>query len=134
MEKSKLGVSVGLIGALAFLLTLFSGYTVSILIVGYVLLCEESSWLKKACVKAIFLALCFDIVHRVIGFITDLLSWVGSLTAVFGHYFDYSVVSNLLSLITKPLTVIEVILFLALGLMALKQKTIKISFIDNLID
>lgn len=134
MEKSKLGVSVGLIGALAFLLTLFSGYTVSILIVGYVLLCEESSWLKKVCVKAIFLALCFDIVHRVIGFITDLLSWIGSLTAIFDHYFDYSVVSNLLSLITKPLTVIEVILFLVLGLMALKQKTINISFIDKLID
>lgn len=134
MEKTKLGVSVGLVGALAFLLTYFSGYLAAILLVGYVLLCEDSSWLKKVCVKAIFLAVCFDVLQRLIGFIPDLLGWVGTLVGLFEEEFNYGVVSSILSLITRPISIFEACLFLILGLMALKQKTINIPFIDKLLD
>lgn len=134
MEKTKLGVSVGLVGALAFLLTYFSGYMVAILIAGYVLLCEDSSWLKKVCVKAIFLSLCFDVLLRVIGFLPDFLGWISTLVSLFDGEFSYYVVTSIISLITRPISVFEVILFLVLALMALKQKTISIPFIDKLLD
>lgn len=134
MEKTKLGVSVGLVGALAFLLTYFSGYMVAVLIAGYVLLCEDNSWLKKVCAKAIFLAVCFDVLQRLIAFIPDLLGWVSTLVNLFDEEFNYGVVSNILSLITRPINIFEACLFLILGLMALKQKTIAIPFIDKLLD
>ena len=134
MEKSKLGVSVGLLGALAFLLTYFTGYTAILLFAGYVVLCEESTWLKKVCVKAIFLALCFDVLLRLFGFITDLLEWIGSVVSLFGSYLNASVIYNLISIITRPINIIEAILFLALAVMALKQKTISIPFIDKMMD
>lgn len=134
MEKTKLGVSVGFVGALAFLLTYFSGYMVAILLAGYVLLREDSSWLKKACGKAIFLALCFDVLQRVIAFIPDMLGCVGTLTNLFDIDFSYSIVTNIISLITRPLNIVEACLFLILGLLAFKQKTIPIPFIDKLFD
>ena len=134
MEKSKLGVSVGLLGALAFLLTYFSGYTAILLFAGYVVLCEDSAWLKKVCVKAIFLALCFDVLLRLFGFITDLLEWIGSFVSIFSSYFSFSIVYSIISIVTRPINVIEAILFLVLALMAMKQKTISIPFIDKLMD
>ena len=42
--KTKLGVSVGILGAATYFLGLFSGYTVLALVVGYILLCEQDSW------------------------------------------------------------------------------------------
>ena len=48
--KSKLGVSVALLGALPFILSLFGGYTPMLLVVGYIFICEEDSWLKKTAI------------------------------------------------------------------------------------
>ena len=53
MEKTKLGISVGLFGAIIFAVALFGGYIPSILLVGYVLLMETNEWLRKSAVKAL---------------------------------------------------------------------------------
>lgn len=45
MQKTRLGISVGMLGAAIYLTGLFSGYLVVVLMVGYVLLFEENSWL-----------------------------------------------------------------------------------------
>ena len=55
MEKTKLGISVSLMAAAVYLLGLLSGYTVTILLVGYILLKEEDMWLKKQSVGALAL-------------------------------------------------------------------------------
>lgn len=47
MKKTKLGISVGLLGAMLFFSCYFGGYTIAIIIAGYVLLFEENAWLKK---------------------------------------------------------------------------------------
>ncbi len=46
MQKTKLGVSVALMGAALYFLGLFSGYVALIILAGYVLLMEENVWLK----------------------------------------------------------------------------------------
>ena len=134
MQKTKLGISVGLLGAAAYLLTGFSGYTAALLIVGYVLLFEENEWLKKACVKAVALAVCFTVLSNAIGLIPDILGWVSSLANLFNGYFNYSVVSNIISLITRTLDIIRTCLFLLLGLQALNQGSVSVPVVDKLID
>ena len=51
MEKSKLGIPVTLVAAAAWLFGLYNGYLLTAILVGYVLLAEESVWLKKTCLK-----------------------------------------------------------------------------------
>lgn len=53
--KTKLGISVGLLGTMVYFAALFGGYTPVILLAGYVLLFEENEWLKKAAIKAVAL-------------------------------------------------------------------------------
>ncbi len=57
VQKTKLGISVGLLGAAIYFMGLFSGYMVAVLLAGYVLLFEENEWLKKSAVKAIAVVL-----------------------------------------------------------------------------
>ena len=50
MQKTRLGISVGMLGAAIYLTGLFSGYVVAVLMAGYVLLFEENSWLRRSAV------------------------------------------------------------------------------------
>ena len=52
MEKSKLGLSIKVFGAIVFLCGLF-GYIPLIICAGYILLAEESEKLKKYAIKAV---------------------------------------------------------------------------------
>ena len=56
MQKTKLGISVGLLGAAIYFTSLFSGYLVPVILTGYVLLFEENDWLRKNAVKAVALS------------------------------------------------------------------------------
>lgn len=134
MEKAKIGVSIGLLGAAAYFLTYFSGYFVAVLFAGYVLLCEEDEWLKKTCVQAIVLALGFDVLVRVIGLLPDLLGWVDSVVNVFNRTFNYSIVTRIISVFTRAINLVEVCTFLILGCAAFKKPKIFIPGIDKMMD
>ena len=57
MQKAKLGISVGLLGA-AIYLTALSGSLLGLLVLaGYVLLVEDNQWLRLSAVKAVAEAL-----------------------------------------------------------------------------
>lgn len=134
MQKAKLGVSIGLLGAAAYFLTYFSGYLVAVLFAGYVLLCEEDEWLKKTCVQAIVLALGFDVLLRVIGLMPDMLAWIDSMVNVFNRSFDYSIATKIISVFTRALNLIETCVFLILGCTAFKQPKIFIPGINKMMD
>ena len=44
--KSNLGISVGLLGAVAYFAGLFGGYVPLLVVVGYILLREQNYWLR----------------------------------------------------------------------------------------
>ena len=60
MQGTKLGISVGMLGAAIYFTGLFSGYIVPVLLVGYVLMFEENGWLRRSAVKAISLMVFFS--------------------------------------------------------------------------
>ena len=134
MVKSKLGISVGLLGALCFLLGLYGGYVIAGVVVGYILLKEENVWLKKLAVKVIALMLTFSLASTIINLIPNLLDILYSFLGLFGRPLYLSFIEGFFSILSQVLSLIRTILFLAMGALALAQKTIKIPGIDDLIN
>lgn len=128
--KTKIGISAGLLGAAMYLLGLLSGYVVLILLAGYVLLAEENQWLRYVAVKAVALCLCFSAINAVIGLIPDILGFIGSVASVFNGTFSYIVISRIITVVLNAVALAKTVLFLLLGLKALRQGDIRIGKVD----
>ncbi len=134
MQKSKLGISVGLLAAALYFMGLFSGYMVAVLLAGYILLCEEDQWLKKSAVKAISVMVLFSLLTAVVNLIPNVMNLIDSIVSMFGGNFYIFFISNWVSAIIAVLNIVEKLLLIVLGLKALKQKTITVPFVDDLIN
>lgn len=83
MEKTKLGISIGLLGAGMYFAGL-AGALPALLLAGYVLLREENSWLKRMAVKAAAIVLlmavfpaCWGLLEDIWMIVACMLGWVG---------------------------------------------------------
>lgn len=132
--KTKLGVPVGILAAATYFLGFFSGYTVLTLLVGYILLFEQDSFLRKSAVKAMALTIIFSVVYALVSFIPNLMGILNDLIGIFGGYFYPSFISSAVNFLHDMIDLVEKIVMLALGLMAIGQKTINIAPLDKLVD
>lgn len=119
MQKTKLGISVGLLGAALYFMGLFSGYMVTVLLAGYVLLFEDNEWLRKAAVKAISVMVLFSFVSAIVNLIPNAMSFIDAIVSMFGGNFYIAFISNLVDAVLTALNVIEKLLLLGLGVKAL---------------
>lgn len=133
MQKTKLGISVGLLGAAIYFMGLFSGYLIVFVLAGYVLLCEENSWLRKCAVKAVFVMAVFSLTVAVLNLVPDIFSFINNIFSMFGGSFYVPFISNLINAIVVALNFIEKLLMIGLGVKALNQGTIAVPVIDKLI-
>lgn len=83
MQKTKIGISVGVMGAVMYFASLFGGYIPMLLLAGYIFLKEENIWLRKAAFKAVALMLVFSACGAVISSVNDILG-------IFNSLFDWS--------------------------------------------
>ena len=83
MEKTKLGITIGLAAAGIYALTLVGGYIPAVLLLGYVLIREENAWLRWSAVRALALALFFSLINVFIDFVPDIANFVVTLINVF---------------------------------------------------
>lgn len=134
MQKTKLGVSVGLLGAAVYLGAAFGGYVAMFLIAGYVLLLEENEWLKKAAVKAVALMIAVGVLNTAIGLVPDVLSWLANFLSIFNVYITVGTVNSIFNSITGAISIIRTVFFLILGVKALNQGTVNVPVVDNLIN
>lgn len=134
MQKTKLGISVGLLGAAIYFMGLFSGYLVAILLAGYVLLCEDNEWLKKSAVKAVSVMALFSFLATVVNLIPNAISVIDYIVSMFGGNFYIAFISNLVSAVVAVLDIIEKLVLLGLGAKALNQGTITVPVVDKLIN
>ena len=134
MRKTRLGISVGLLGAALFFVAQFSGYLGVILIGGYILLFEENAWLKKSAVKAMAVLLLFSFAIAVLGLIPDCFDVIDSILGIFKGSFNIAFISRIISCLTTILRFVEKLLFLGLGLKAFNQGTIPVPFVDSLVE
>lgn len=131
MQKTKLGITVGALGAITFFAGFFGGYFAAIVLAGYALLFEENAWLKRSVVKAVVLMVFFSVTVAIINVIPDLLEFVGNIASVFNGNFSIIKVNQVVNVVVSGLNLVEKVLFLGLGVKALSQGTIVIPFIDK---
>lgn len=131
MQKTKLGITVGALGAITFFAGFFGGYLAAIGLAGYALLFEENAWLKRSVVKAVVLMVFFSVTVAIINVIPDLLEFVGNIASVFNGNFSIIKVNQVVNVVVSGLNLVEKVLFLGLGVKALSQGTIVIPFIDK---
>ena len=131
MQKTKLGITVGALGAITFFAGFFGGYLAAIVLAGYALLFEENAWLKRSVVKAVVLMVFFSVTVAIINVIPDLLEFVGNIASVFNGNFSIIKVNQIANVLVSGLNLVEKVLFLGLGVKALSQGTIVIPFIDK---
>lgn len=122
-----------MLGAAIYLTGLFSGYVVAILMAGYVLLCEENSWLRRCAVKAVSLMVFFSFITVLINLIPNAISSINYVASMFGSSFYAVFVTNLVSAVTSIIDIIEKLLFIGLGVKALNQGTITVPVVDKLV-
>lgn len=132
--KTKLGISVGLLGAATYLAAMFGGYVVLLLLVGYILLFEQDEWLKKTAVKAFAVLACFSLLDAFVGFVPNILGLIYDISGIFGDAAYGGVLSNLVDVVQDVIGIVEKILFLVLMFKALKRQTVKINIVDSLIE
>lgn len=134
MQKTKLGLSVGLVGALLYACGLFGDWFIIIAAVAYVLILEENIWLKKTAVKALLLAFLFPVLRTVIGVVPDLIGVVEELLSIFNVSFRLAVVTGFFNMLRSIVSIAEYIVMIALGICALSQATVHIPLVDDLIN
>ena len=134
MEKSKLGLPVGLFGALIFAMAYFGGYTVLFLLVGYVLIREEDAWLRRTAVKAVLVSVAFSVINLLLGLVPDMIGIVDDLFNVFGSYFSIHFISNVMNLLGSILSFVKMLVFVNLGVLCLSKKQVKIPVIDDFLE
>lgn len=130
MEKTKLGISVCLMGMLVFLAG-YLGITALILVAGYIFIREENETLRKYAVYAIALFVtflvadvCVNVLHILFIDLINFRSWM------YGSTY-YGVMNGILSTITYILNLAEKVVFGLFAVGALAGKAIKIGFLDK---
>lgn len=134
MRKTKLGITVGFLGAAIYFTSLFSGYLVPVILAGYVLLFEENEWLKKNAVKAVALLVSFSLLTTFVQFIPNTIGLIDHIFALFNGNFSVSLLSKIVTVVLNVIDLIEKILFIALGWKALNQGSVSVPVVDKLID
>ena len=135
MEKTKLGISVGMLGAVVYFSAALFGYLALLVVGGYILFVEKKEWLKKCVIKAVVLMLLYSLITTVIGLIPQLISLSGGEETLFGSYYLYLAGAyQIVSVVLVVLNFVRIGFFIALGIRALSEKTINIPLIDNFIN
>lgn len=132
--KTKLGISAGLMGAAIYFTFLFGGYTPLLILAAYVFFKEDNAWLKKSVVKALALGICFSLITTAINLIPDAIGLLDSLTNLINKSFSISIISKLVRLLLSAVSFIRTILFLLLGLQALKMQDFPVGPVDKMVD
>ena len=134
MEKTKLGISIGLMGAIMWLVCYFGGIVPSLLLAGYILMAENNEWLKKLSVKAVVLMFVFSLLPSILYLLPNMISCIDGLVGIFGGSFYLSFVSNLVSFIITILDLIEKLVFILFAALSFMQITFPVPVIDAFVD
>ncbi len=132
--KSKLGVSVGLVGAALYFAGLFNGMLLLLVLIGYVLLVEDNEWLRRTAVKSGVIYVMFALLLAVIGLIPGVIGLIGDFFGIFGGSFSIPFITSIIMFIESGIELIKIVFFILLGIKALNQGTIVIPFVDNFVN
>ena len=133
MEKTKLGVTISLLGGALYFIGLM-GITPLVIAAGYVLVMEENQWLKRVAVKAVAVVLFFAILSNVVSLAADSSSFLNTLVLLFNGTINLLTLNRIISLIRISISFLSTLSLLILGFKAMKMSDIGIISVDKAID
>ncbi len=137
MQKTKLGISVGLLGAILFISALVQPLA-AFIIAGYILIAEDNLWIRRAAVKSIVIGFAFSVLSIIIYLIPDFINVIERLICIFkddyysGDFVGF--IDDLVSFIVSVTDYAQVVIFGLLALTSLKQSTVIIPVVDKFIN
>lgn len=134
MQKTRIGITVGLLGAAVYFTGLFSGLLAVLVVVGYILLFEENEWLKKNAVKAVVLLILFQFLSTLVNLIPDVINFINYATTVFGGSVTANSLGQIINTIVAAIDIVKKIMFIILGIKALNQGTISVPVVDKIVN
>ena len=132
MHKTKLGISVGLMGAFICFLGLFFDVKswLFLAIIGLVLWQEENAWLKKLVIKVAIISLCLLLVPYAVNVVRDIIDIIRGIFSI-----NKSLWSDRIDFyIPRIVFLLRTFIFIMLGSKSLKQKHVSMTSIDNIIN
>lgn len=133
MQKTKLGISVALMGAGLYFMGIFS-FIPAFLLAAYVVLFEESAWLKRNAIRMVVIVTGFyvlltgvDMLQEIWGVVNSILGWIPFLNL------HFSFPLNLDSIANNIISFLENLVLLLSGFKALSGNMIKVDFADKLL-
>lgn len=133
MEKTKLGITVGLMGAAIYFMGLIS-IVPMILLAGYVLLLENNEWLKKAAVKAVAIYVVFAIIPILLGLVGNVFGILNIVVGWLPGTFRFEVIGSIDYLLMSAVDLVRTLVFLVCGFTAMSQGSIKVGLIDKIVN
>lgn len=133
MLKTKLGISIALVGAAMYFLGAIS-FTPAILLAGYVLIAEENEWVKRQAAKMVGVVVLFSLLSIAVGWIDDVVGVLNIIVRWFNSDVYLSVPANLTSLCRYIISIAKEVLLLVMGFRALGMKNVKLGLIDKPLD
>ena len=133
MEKTKLGISISVVGAGLYFIGMM-GIVATIIAAGYVLLFEENQWLKRVAVKAVAVVLFFAILSQALSLFSDGSLFISTLAALFNGSVSLIAINRIITLVRITISVASTFTLLALGFKALKMADFSVGPVDSLID
>jgi len=133
MEKTRLGITISLLGGALYFIGLM-GITPLIIAAGYVLVMEENQWLKRVAVKAVAVVLFFTILSNLVGLVGDSSSFLNNLVQLFNGSINLATVNRLVSMARIVISFISTLCLLMLGFRAMKMGDVRVGAVDRAVD
>lgn len=133
MEKTKLGLSVGIVGAATYLLYQFGGYTPALLLVGYILLCETDAGLKRTALTATVIALGYSLLNYVVYLLPNMTGLLTSFLNIFGVYPELYIIDRIFNFLGSVAGFLKGLLMVFLAGASLLSKPVELPFLKKLI-
>ncbi len=133
MLKSKLGISIALVGAAMYFLGAVS-FIPAVLLAGYVLIAEQNEWLRRQAAKMIGVVIVFGLLSIAVGWLDDAASVLNIIVGWFDDDVYIRIPANLTSLCQYVISLAREIFLLVMGFMALGMKGVKLGVVDKQLD
>ncbi len=133
MQKTKLGISVALMGAGLYFLGIFS-FIPAFLLAAYVLLREENAWLKRNAIRMVVIVTGFYLLHTGVDMLQEIWGVFNSILGMIPFlnlHFNFPL--NLDSLANYIISFLQNLVLLISGFKALSGNMIKVDFADKLL-
>ena len=134
MEKTKLGISIKLLGGALYFIALL-GMTPLLIAAGYALIMEENQWLKRVAVKAVGVVIFFTILSSTVGLLSSSTSFLNNFILLFrDRPLNLATIMRITSLLQNTISILQTLCLLLLGFRAMNMRDVGVGPVDGAIN